>query len=123
MEIKDIIKKLLLSALLLILTNNSDAIDANIVLPSQQELDSRLRSLDLGHFLEKTAIDATLGGKQKHPMGVFMTVETALLAYNKVEPDQLIVDQVQMMKPVIIEAILKDHPQAIEFLKQKNLLK
>ncbi|HLC06993.1 MAG TPA: hypothetical protein VJJ26_02280 [Candidatus Babeliales bacterium] len=50
-------KKLLLFALLLVSANKSSAMDQFVVLPSQQELSSRLCSMGLNHFVEKTRID------------------------------------------------------------------
>jgi len=110
-------KKLLLFALLLVSANKSSAMDQFVVLPSQQELSSRLCSMGLNHFVEKTRIDKQLGGQQRHPLGVATAVELALYDY-----DQLYRTKMQMFKPMIVKAFLQEHPQAIDYLKQQNLL-
>ena len=115
-------KKLLLFALLLVSANKSSAMDQSVELSSQQELSSRLCSMGLNHFVEKTRIDKQLGGQQKHPLGVVTAVELALYDYDQCVQNKMVAVQMQMFKPMIVKAFLQEHPQAIDYLKQQNLL-
>lgn len=114
-------KKLLLFVLLA-LTNKSDAMDMSIVLPSQKELNDRLHALHLDHFAEKSGIGKELGGQTKRPLVIVMDINLALRDYCKNLNNPVIDAQMEDYRPMIIEKFLKDHPQAIEFLKSKNIL-
>jgi len=113
-------KKVLLSIMLLAVAHKSEAMNQSIVLPSQQELSSRLCSLELHYFVEKTKIDQTLGGRKLYPLGVVNVINLALYNYSIIAPEAAA--SMAPLIPMIIKKILEDHPQAIESLKQDKVL-
>lgn len=115
-------KKLLLTlAILLSLPVVTRAV--LVTLPDAQTLTERFADQGLEHFMEKTTIVKSLAGKEREALGVAMAVETALYDYNEYLKNPMMATMMQMSKPLIIQAILKDSPEAIEELKEVGLLK
>lgn len=111
-------KRLILLASLISLVHKSDAMDIpRFTLPSQQELDSRLRSLGLDDFANKSDICQSLGGAEKTPLMFLVSLENALRNYVQLDSNPRLGEQMQLFKPIILKEFLKEHPQAIEFLK------
>lgn len=132
-------KKLLLSALLLVVGNTFYAMDApigsplRVTLPSQQELHSRLCCLGLNDFAEKTQFHINMANKEKHPAKFVSCLDRAVgQYYDTVESLPLVKGSrfprleamviVQKSKPKIIREFLRDHQQAIQYLERKNIL-
>jgi hypothetical protein len=116
-------KKLMLIAVLGLCSTLSAIQDKVIILPSAEILEQRLQAIGLHHFLEKTKLHRVLGNQEKYPLGVAVETELALYDYNEYMQDQIIAVQMQMHKPLILEALLQDHPEAIENLKLYGILK
>jgi hypothetical protein len=95
----------------------------NITLPSQQELKKRL-TVDVGipHFVETTCIDRKLGSTQRSPREIIIILDSSLQQYNDNPENNLLKQTTQNKRQEMIEAILQEHPQAIEFLKKNGSL-
>lgn len=100
-----------------------DTKNTPIQLPSEQILKNRLHEMHLQNFVTKTNINTTLGNQNRTPVDVVMDVELALYDYDQHNQNQGLTAQMEIRKPEIIKTILQDHPQALEYLKQKGLLK
>lgn len=114
-------KKLLIAIALLKIVGLSQAMEEikqqirackPVKLPSAVILRERLEKLGLGHFVEKTKIDGRLGDLEKHPIEVLATVKESLSDYAECVSNQQ-ANAVSMLKPDIMQAILKDSSEAI----------
>lgn len=90
----------------------------------------RLKEMYLNKFLEKTHIDKTLGDRPLYPVGFVLGVDNEIALYLKDirkrsnNPEFITQSSNFMMKmnPLIVKAILKDHPAEIEILIQEDFL-
>lgn len=90
-----------------------------VQLPSQQQIASRLNALKLQDFVTKTGIDYTLGDQKENALSTDCAVACSLYAYtNAPSTKQLNIALAHQKKPEIIAAILKDHPDAIQYIKK-----
>lgn len=106
-------------ALVLISTfNKVYAMENMITLASQQELKKRL-CIDIGvsHFVETTYIDRKLGSRKIHPFEITAILDMSLQQYNNNFENQSLHNKRQE----IINAILQEYPETIEFLKNSSL--
>lgn len=111
-------------ALVLISTlNGLYAMENLVTLPSQQELKKRL-TVDVGipHFVETTYIDRKLGSKKARPLEVTAILDSSLQQYSENVENNLLCQIMQNKRQDMIAAILQEHPEAIEFLKQNGSL-
>lgn len=93
-----------------------------VKIPSAQVLTSRLGGFE--HFIEKTNFVKNVADKELEPLGVAVSIETALFdyaEYMKAVPNMETV--MEMNKPMIFEACLKDHPEALAELEGHGLYK
>jgi len=96
-----------------------------IIMPSAEILQNRLDKLGLKDFAEKTNIVGQLAGQRKAPLIVAIAVEIAYINYaenlRNSTPKQAfqatIIETSMATKPSVFEALLKDHPNALEELK------
>ncbi|HSC25377.1 MAG TPA: hypothetical protein VLB80_04160 [Candidatus Babeliales bacterium] len=115
--------KLSLAILLLGACSGLSAIGNTLIrLASQQELRNRLNNTGFDHFVEKTSIDQELGGREQHPLEVINAVNSALYDYSQIIKNPVLNMLMREGKPRLIKIILQEHPQAIKYLKEKNLL-
>ena len=119
-------KKLILG--LLVATQFAIAMDKIIKMPGEAVLQKRLDDIGMRYFAEKTNIISELADQEKVPLGVAMTLESAIHDYfeyiNKCMPEKMMISQmaqIKMHKPLIFKALLKDEPAALEELKQLGL--
>jgi hypothetical protein len=91
-----------------------------VKLPSQQKIASRLYKIGIGDFVKQTQIDEKLSKKKLTPFQVYMAVEHASYKYQQclLKPSIAMLDK----RAEIITAILKDHPTAINELKELGIL-
>ncbi len=96
---------------------------------TKEVVETKLRNLGLNHFMEKTDIVSRLEG-DKVSFGVAMAVELAYADYyeymQKGQPAQMFrmtEIQMEMHKPLIYEALLKDHPAALVELQESGMYK
>lgn len=114
-------KKIILSIVLFTLANTLTAMNKPIVLPSQEELNSRLCSLGLNHFVRKTKIDEMLGGKTLRPVNIVKVINSTLDDYSK-ELGNTTVTQMNIHRLMIIEAFFEEHPGMVTFFGQMGWL-
>lgn len=102
----------------------SDSKDTSlvIILPDSKILADRL-GYHFEHFLEKTNLHIKLGGTQKAPLGVVAAIDLAIHDYGEIMKDPMITKLMQMNKPGIIKAILRDSPEALKQLKDLSVIK
>lgn len=94
---------------------------------SKEEIEQKLSDIGLSYFMEKSDIVNSLQGR-KVPLGVAMAVELAYADYyeytQKGMPTQMFrMNQIQMEmhKPLIYEALLKEYPSALAQLQQHGM--
>lgn len=99
-----------------------------IKLPSENLLEERLKKLALDDHLTKKILQK-LAGKEKPLIAVVTVVNLALENYCAYLQDPELNDKAvsacvtaHLLKPLIIEAIFEDHPDAINELKKHGLL-
>jgi hypothetical protein len=101
--------------------NMSYAMNDNITLPDAPTLEKRLSDVGFAYFAEKTTVVQQLAGQTKRPLSVSNVVESCLYDYNN-KVTSVGANTAWLGKNRIIETILNDHPQAIEFLKKEGIL-
>lgn len=101
----------------------------NVKMPDAEILNKRLNNIGMQYFAEKTKAVSNLADKELTAIGVATIVETSLYDYHKYLADsmpanylQIYAIQMQMNKPMLIKALLQDSPEAINELKEFNLL-
>lgn len=95
-------------------------------MPSEAVLNQQLQDKGLDHFNEKTGIAQKLGGTEKLTRDVFIQLELAIDDYSKhlkgsgMPPivAETTLRAISMSKPMILEALLQEHPEALEELKK-----
>ena len=115
-------KQVILVTILITLVNTLEAMNKPIVLPSQEELNSRLCSLELGHFARETKIHEQLGGKTLRPVNIVKTLNSSLDNYCTELQNQVITRQMEMNRPAIIEVFFKERPDIVIFLGEMDLM-
>ncbi len=95
---------------------------STLILPDRATLNYRLRREGLDRFLEKTGLDRQLGSQVNTPLGVTLSVDYALNDYQHSISD-LMRAVMFAKRPVIIRAILQEHPDKISALERVKLLK
>ncbi len=115
------------SVLVLLSTlNGLYAMDTTVTLASHEELKKRLLEVGIPHFVEKSNIDKMLGNRNVVPGEVTVLLDFALLSYSSQmdfseEIQKKFAHQfMQTKKEAMVRAILQEHPQAIEALKQNG---
>jgi hypothetical protein len=88
-----------------------------IILPEASVLEKRLSEAGFDNFLKKPEIHKKLACKELYPLDVLMAVELALYDYAKDLDDPMISRIMNMRKPQLLKAILKD---STEVLKKPN---
>ena len=94
-----------------------------VQLPSAELLRQRFAEIGLDHFVEKTTIVKDLAGQSKEPLGVAMSIELAMSDYAECLKNPIVAMTTNMLKPAMFEAILKDHPAALNELAGYGLYK
>ena len=90
-----------------------------VKLPSQKEIASRLNALKLQDFVTKTKIDHELGDHKENVLSINCAIVCALYKYEDApSTKQINIILAQQKKPEIIAAILKGHPEAIQYLEE-----
>ena len=120
MKLKKILTSLLLISFAATYVNAAEK--EIITMPSAEVLKERFSTLGLNYFDEKTGIIEQLANEKKHPMGVVMALELCLYDYNEYMAQQPMIGRMmQINKPIILQALLKDHPEALEQLEKVGL--
>jgi hypothetical protein len=114
-------KKIILSIALFTLASTLTAMNKPIVLPSQEELNSRLCLQGLNHFVRETKIDEKLGGKTLRPVNIVKVINSTLDDYSK-ELGNTTVSQMNMHRPVIMDAFFEEHPGMVTSLEEMGWL-
>jgi hypothetical protein len=91
----------------------------------------RLNNMHLNQFLAKRPLHKTIGDRPLYPIGFIIAVDNEIVLYlkdirkrsNNLEFIANSSEFMEKIKPHIINAILKDHPAAIENLIQEGWLK
>lgn len=127
-----ILKSILLASTLLSVSSKGFAAahSKDVTMPSANILQDRLSECGLEHFMEKTKIVSQLAGQTKAPLGVAMTVALSYADYHEdlsrrmPKPmARMMMVQMEMSKPMLFEALLKDEPEALDELKRHGLYK
>src|SRR5258708_2297138 len=87
-------------------------------MPTKEILAKRLCDKDFNHFLEQTKIADQLGGSKLHPLGVCVTVETALYDYSEYVKNPMVAKIMKMRKNQLIATLLEDSPEALVILEK-----
>jgi hypothetical protein len=99
--------------------------DNEISLPTKQVLIQRLNALHLNHFVEKTNIIEDLAEQKLSPEGVVQSINFAIVDYlESLTGMPIFVSQryqINRNRPKILEAVLQEHPAALEQLKTSGL--
>jgi hypothetical protein len=94
-----------------------------IKLPSAETINKCLCAEGFDHFVEKSKIGESLGGKELHPLGVALTVELKLHDYSQLlKESPIMATLMQMRKPELLKCILTDFPEAITELEELKLI-
>jgi hypothetical protein len=114
--------RLTITLALMSTSNGFYAMENVVTLASQQELKKRL-TVDVGvpHFVETTYIDKKLGSTQRYPLEITAILDSSLQQYNDNPENNLLNQTMRNKREEMIAAILKEHPEAIEFLKKNSL--
>ena len=115
-------KQIILFITLTFLVNRIDAMNKAIVLPSQEELNSRLCSLGLEHFAQTTKIHEELGNKTIRPVNIVKIINSRLDNYCTEIQNEAFTIQINASRPVIIEEFFKERPEIVTFLGNMDLL-
>ncbi len=107
------LRKSLLSILLLLNIGGLLHAMETIQLPSAETLNKYLCEDGFDHFVEKTKIDKDLGNKKLYPLGVAVLVETHLYDYAEYLKNPMMTAMMQMRKQQLIECILQDSPKEV----------
>jgi len=101
-----------------------------IIMPDAATLTARLNGLSqLSDFATKTKIVSELAGEEKFSLGVVNALNEAMLEYTAPKnlkgmpkpTKEAYIKSLEMRKPVILQALLQDHPQALASLKKQGL--
>lgn len=100
-----------------------------VKMPDAETLKNNLAEIGLSHFAEKSKIVEDLANRKIEALGVAIVIETHLYDYiayleQSGMPEKLLhmhQIQMQMHKPLLFEAILKGHKDALQQLKDANL--
>jgi hypothetical protein len=113
-------KKLLTFYIALMLSAFS-AYAFTVELPDEKTLTSRISMVMSSQFIERTTLAKDLAGRTVQPLGVNIAVECAMHDYLKGLPLAVKITAT-MNKPLLVRAILEDHPAAIAQLVAMGLL-
>jgi len=108
--------------MILIMAGAGKDIDTiEIEMPTIEILQERLENLGLTNFAEKTKIINKLAGKKFEALSIAIEVELAIYNYNKYmqQPKHAILMQIR--KPSLLKALLKDVPQALHELEELGI--
>lgn len=92
-----------------------------VTIPSASILKQKLNELDLADFSEKTDIVDRLGGKELGARTVVFIVESAIKDYLLRSP-RVNIFKMEMARPVLMEMILENSPEAVKEYKKNGLL-
>jgi len=125
--------KLLSLTVLLGFSLSSFAMDAvtrdTVTIPDAATLTSQLEGIGPDHFMKKTEIVDKFAGTTLAPEGVALAIKLALddhienLKSGGMPPEmvEMMMEAGQINKSMLLEAILKDSPEALEHLKGQGL--
>lgn len=107
----------------------SYGMDKRITMPNKAVLRERLKAINMDHFMEKTNILDVLADKKKAVLGVNIAMELAIADYRKYltqgpgasPATRPLLAAFLMNKPLLIEALLKDHPEGLSALQEAGL--
>lgn len=104
-------------------TKKDKSVEANLKLPSKQEIIRILQNLGLDHFAEKTKFAEQLGGEQRAPLGVAIALELAIADYLESfgnTPKRRVM-QINMLglRPAVLNALLSKYPREAQKLLQE----
>ena len=100
-----------------------------VEMPAEGVLRERLGELGLGTFMENSNIVALFAEKRLIPIGVSMVLDLACANFRNYLKEEgqefasITMDEVVDKKHTIFEALLKDHPEALEELKRRGRYK
>ena len=101
-----------------------------VKMPDAETLQTRLNNSGLKDFAKKTDFVKKLANKEKIPLAISSKIELSILDYNEIVKKEmpeaianLLMIQVQMAKPRLFKALLKDEQEALEKLKKLGLYK
>ena len=98
--------------------------EATIKMPKADILTARLDKLGMSHFMGTTDIIEQLADQEKYPNHVASAIERCLYNYNeymaKGDPTmaRVTVQRMRVYKPLIFEALLEEHPEALRKLEK-----
>ena len=101
---------------------SSSSFAVPVTLPSKEVLQDRLNALGMDDFIRKTTLIEDLSDQEKEPRGVVLAVDLSLYDYVEDLP-QIVAMTTMINRNLIIKAILKDNPDALEELKSHPELK
>jgi hypothetical protein len=94
-----------------------------VKMPNAEVLRQRLPAFE--HFDEKTQFIKKIAEKKLEPYGVAVTIQHAFADYNhylKDDPNRaMIMRSMTISAPLLLEACLKDYPEALKELQEKGL--
>lgn len=92
-------------------------------MPSKEVLEQRLKAAGFQHFGEKSQqFLKQLAGQELSPIGVVMLVEAAIMDYtNYLDP--VTATTIDMRKPALFAALLKENPETLQELRDLGLVK
>jgi len=122
--------KLIVFSSLLCITTMGLAMEKKIKMPDAQTLQQRLSNKGFGHFAEKTNIVDELAEQEKFPMGIAVSIELSYSDYAENLKEgmpapmaNMAMMQMERNKPILFEALLQDHKEALQKLEQLGVYK
>ena len=123
MKLKNRMFSLLLSSCFIASCGAAQQNEKILKMPDATTLQKRLNEAGFEHFVEKTDIVKNLADRDLYPLGVAVSVETALYDYSEYLKQPMMARMMQMRKPQLLEVLLKDHPAALQELADEGVYK
>jgi len=94
-----------------------------IKMPAEEETREKVSSIMMGpQFVEQTTLLKRLAGKSLKPLGVMVAVDLAFAEYQETCGNDKLYVAASMRKDDLIRELLKDGPEAVDYLKKDGLI-